>query len=473
VRQFLFANPSFLSSKKNEVTMKNNLRGVLATCALSLTLLFAAVSSSAQNTVLIDGLCVGDGITLDYNGDLNGKAWYTGIGDVLGFSGVFVDLYWDDIDATWYLAFDGQPYFANPDDTPLPPPTYNPGWLPTVDNFDCTDGEAPLSVTGDGTEGGGDSDDDGTPDALDGCPDDPNKTAPGACGCGVADTDTDEDGTADCNDGCSDDPNKTAPGACGCGVADTDTDEDGTADCNDGCPDDPNKTAPGACGCGVADTDLNDNGTVDCLEIADADNDGIPDENDNCPTQANADQTDSDCDGVGDVCDLCPGGDDSVDNNNDGLPDCKYPPAYADIITDWKCGNGDNQKVSVCHKGRRTICVSYAALAAHLGHGDFLGPCGNASCNGERSDNSVSTATTLYPNPASSEVRLDLSDHEGEVVSVRILDVSGVLARDFNQIEIGHESVRLDLSGLAEGMYFIQAQPVGEAAQMMKLVIQQ
>ncbi|MBE2209120.1 MAG: hypothetical protein IAE84_16125, partial [Saprospiraceae bacterium] len=100
-----------------------------------------------------------------------------------------------------------------------------------------------------------DTDGDNTPDCNDGCPNDPLKTTPGACGCGVADTDTDGDNTPDCNDGCPNDPLKTAPGACGCGVADTDTDGDNTPDCNDGCPNDPNKTAPGACGCGVADTD--------------------------------------------------------------------------------------------------------------------------------------------------------------------------------------------------------------------------
>ncbi|MEY2745838.1 MAG: hypothetical protein RL112_880, partial [Planctomycetota bacterium] len=112
-----------------------------------------------------------------------------------------------------------------------------------------------------------DTDADGTVDCLDGCPADPLKTAPGICGCGVADTDTDADGTADCNDGCPNDPLKTAPGQCGCGVADTDTDSDGTADCNDGCPNDPLKTAPGACGCGVADTDTDLDGTADCNDL--------------------------------------------------------------------------------------------------------------------------------------------------------------------------------------------------------------
>jgi TolB-like protein len=86
------------------------------------------------------------------------------------------------------------------------------------------------------------------------CPDDPLKTEPGTCGCGVADVDSDHDGMVDCNDSCPNDPLKTARGICGCGVADVDTDQDGTMDCDDNCPDDPLKTEPGICDCGIPDT---------------------------------------------------------------------------------------------------------------------------------------------------------------------------------------------------------------------------
>jgi hypothetical protein len=51
--------------------------------------------------------------------------------------------------------------------------------------------------------------------------------------CGARDGDG--DGTNDCTDACPDDPGKTEPGACGCGVADVDANGNGTPDCNETC----------------------------------------------------------------------------------------------------------------------------------------------------------------------------------------------------------------------------------------------
>jgi hypothetical protein len=179
-----------------------------------------------------------------------------------------------------------------------------------------------------------DSDGDGVIDACDGCPLDPNKTAPGVCGCGVPDTDSDGDGTPNCIDGCPNDPDKIAPGVCGCGTPDVDSDGDGVLDCNDGCPFDPDKTVPGVCGCGTPDVDSDGDGVLDCedgcpsdpqktepgvcgcgVPDVDSDADGVLDCEDNCPSTYNPDQLDCDGDGVGDACAGEP------DCNGNGVPD--------------------------------------------------------------------------------------------------------------------------------------------------------
>jgi len=62
-------------------------------------------------------------------------------------------------------------------------------------------------------------------EVIDACPDDPNKDAPGQCGCGTPDVDEDGDGTADCVDFCTSVPDDQ-----------TDTDRDGFGDACDRCP---------------------------------------------------------------------------------------------------------------------------------------------------------------------------------------------------------------------------------------------
>jgi hypothetical protein len=106
---------------------------------------------------------------------------------------------------------------------------------------------------------------------ADRCPQDPDKTDPGGCGCGEPDLDSDSDGTLDCLDDCPEDAAKTGPGACGCGEPDTDSDTDETPDCIDNCPNDPGKVEPGACGCGAPDTDSDSDGALACFDCDDGD----------------------------------------------------------------------------------------------------------------------------------------------------------------------------------------------------------
>ncbi|NOX60312.1 MAG: hypothetical protein GXP29_15840 [Planctomycetes bacterium] len=62
-------------------------------------------------------------------------------------------------------------------------------------------------------------------------------------------TDSDLDGFTNCAEECPQDPNKTAVGECGCGVPDTDSDADAVADCFDLCPSTPIATMVDSNGC--------------------------------------------------------------------------------------------------------------------------------------------------------------------------------------------------------------------------------
>jgi hypothetical protein len=45
-------------------------------------------------------------------------------------------------------------------------------------------------------------------------------------------------------------------------------------------------------------------------------------------------------------------------------------------IVEVERAHDDSGKELVCHKGKKTLSVSSAAVAAHLDHGDRLGSCG-------------------------------------------------------------------------------------------------
>ncbi len=217
---------------------------------------------------------------------------------------------------------------------------------------------------------------------TDNCPNDPNKTQPGVCGCGVADTDSDGDGTANCVDGCPNHAGKVAPGVCGCAVADTDSDGDGTPNCVDGCPNDPAKITPGSCGCGVPQTDSDGDGTANCVDgcpnnapktapgvcgcavsDTDSDGDGTPNCNDGCPSNAakitpgvcgcSVADTDSDGDGTPNCIDGCPNNAPKIapgvcgcsvadtDSDGDGVANCiDGCPSDAAKTAAGQCGCG-------------------------------------------------------------------------------------------------------------------------------------
>lgn len=131
--------------------------------------------------------------------------------------------------------------------------------------------------------------------------------------------DTDGDAVCDDADGCPDDPNKTEPGACGCGFEEMDTDGDTVPDCVDQCE--------GSDDAMDADADGIPDGCDGCAADAfnDIDGDGHCGDVDNCPDDANADQSDIDLDGQGDVCDTSMDVETVSDNIEDMLDTLNLP----------------------------------------------------------------------------------------------------------------------------------------------------
>jgi hypothetical protein len=167
-----------------------------------------------------------------------------------------------------------------------------------------------------------DTDDDGTPDDTDNCPDVPNANQ----------ADTDNDGIGNACDNC--------PAVANANQADTDGDGHGNA-C-DNCPNVANADQADADGDGIGNA-CDNCPTIANADQADGDGDGIGNACDNCPAVANADQLDTDGDGVGDACDNCPtiANADQADTDGDGIGDaCDNCPNVANPGQEDADGDG-------------------------------------------------------------------------------------------------------------------------------------
>jgi len=187
--------------------------------------------------------------------------------------------------------------------------------------------------------------------------------------------------------------------------------------------------------------------------------------------------SDADCDGVPDASDLCPGGDDSMDNNGDNIPDCSQLMNYNEYSSDWYC---NNNKIYVCHNDNnpQTICIDGSALPAHYNHGDKIGPCTSCPQNLIMPGNPVSAITAatglviterddqdgisseteehvlfLYPNPTDDEITLRNANSKmlGDIV---IYDATG---RNIYQKFVSGSETSIDVTDLAAGIYFIRS----------------
>ena len=191
--------------------------------------------------------------------------------------------------------------------------------------------------------------------------------APSACGCIEIDPDNPGDlppppveEPEDDPDNCPNDPNKTSPGSCGCGIPDTNSDDDGTPDCYDNCPSDSLKTEPGECGCGQDESTCSDQ----CV-------DRYPD----CSVlvasgYCSLDAVNTGCCGCSDQC-------------VDRYPDCSTLVATGycslDAVKTGCCGCQDTPPPNEC-ADKSIHCSNWASQGECARHADYMSSNCCASC---------------------------------------------------------------------------------------------
>lgn len=219
---------------------------------------------------------------------------------------------------------------------------------------------------------------------------------------------------------------------------------------------------------------FNPAGCAPNVACPDTDGDGICNASDNCPLQSNPGQEDADCDGRGNVCDVCPGGNDSMDNNQDGIPDCAQLLPYEAYHSSWKCGNN---KINVCHNGT-TLCINKNALAAHYNHGDKIGPCigCSASKNAPQGDVASGSETSdldmdFSPNPATDMLMVSLEGVE-TAATLTLFNVIGQTVLSLDIVAHQH-SVQLSLpeNQVGNGLYIL-ALKAGQRQVIKRLLIE-
>jgi uncharacterized delta-60 repeat protein len=128
------------------------------------------------------------------------------------------------------------------------------------------------------------------------------------------------------------------------------------------------------------------------------------------------------------------------------------------------CGHNGN-KVLVCHKGKKTLCINASEVSNHMAHGDALGECtdgGTASVARERTDLSNATRelpagfrTFSAPNPASAITKIYYElPFEGQV-SLQVYDITGreIVTLVNGSRKAGFYTVDFDVSALQKGVY--------------------
>jgi PKD repeat protein len=301
--------------------------------------------------------------------------------------------------------------------------------------------------------------------------------------------DTDKDGVCDTNDGCPLDPGKTAPGVCGCGVADTDSDGDGVPGCtdindNDPCIPNPNSPACNIDPCRDVITDNFETGFGNWVDggiyaerltgtaksgtysIRLSDNDGAA---------SSIFSHTLDLSGFSEVSVSFYFYPESMENGEDFMFEVSTDGGNSYItVADWVAGtdfaNNSWKSATVpvpsfsgstvfrirCDAGDRKdkVYVDDIVVTGCTGQKSFVSK--KSRIPFDENINDKSPEVKVYPNPASQYLSLSFNHYEGKTSIVSIFRANGQLMKTI-LIEVHDQMVeRIDLQGFSDGLYLIR-----------------
>ncbi len=124
------------------------------------------------------------------------------------------------------------------------------------------------------------------------------------------------------------------------------------------------------------------------------------------------------------------------------------------VLDPYCSGSGNNKKVYVCHKGQ-TICVSVNALAAHLGHGDKLGQCGNSYAKPVAEP--AVPGISVFPNPTKGQFTVQLKNIPAADATLQIVDAMGSIIENRSVKKAAFSStISVNLKNKASGVYQVR-----------------
>lgn len=116
-------------------------------------------------------------------------------------------------------------------------------------------------------------------------------------------------------------------------------------------------------------------------------------------------------------------------------------------VIDVSCGKNNN-KVQVCHKGKKTICISKQKLQDHLNHGDTLGTCND-------SINRPVSKFKVFPNPFASNLNVVVKTNYSTPATFVMYNCFGTIVfKKEEELIAGKNKFTYNLENLNTGIYY-------------------